>query len=294
MVHLPRSKGEKIFTVFNTIFLCFLLLITFYPLWYILCASISDPFRLISHSGLLVTPLGFNFASYQKVFTNRMIGIGYLNTLFIVTVGTAFNLIMTILGAFVLTRRNFMIKRVMSLMIVFTMFFQGGVIPTFLVVQGVGLIDSIWALIIPVAINTWNMIIMRTNFANFPIELEDAAKVDGANEIRFLGQILIPLSLPVIAVMVLFYATSHWNSWLSSVLYIRNKNLYPLQLVLREILIAMDMSTMKESVDIADNFAVAATIKYASIIVSTIPILCVYPFVQKYFVSGIMVGAVKG
>lgn len=288
-----KSKSEQLFSVFNIFFMCFIIIIMLYPMIYILFASVSDPYQLIAHSGLIVKPLGWNLSSYQKVFSNRMIVIGYSNTLFIVTVGTFSNLVMTILCAYVLTRRNLMIKRIMSLMIVFTMFFQGGLIPTFLIVQGVGLVNSLWALITPVVILTWNMIIMRTTFANFPRELEDAAKVDGTNDFTYLVKIMLPLCKPVIAVILLFYAVYHWNSWLTAVLYIRDRNLYPLQLVLREILISNDMQ-MKAGTDIADNFAVAQTIKYATIIVSTVPILAIYPFVQKHFVKGVMIGSIKG
>lgn len=291
---IARTRGERAFGVCNIVLMCIVIVVTLYPMWYILCASVSDPFSLIEHSGPLVIPVGWNAASYGKVFANSMIGIGYTNTLFIVTVGTLLNLVMTILAAYVLSRRNFMIKRPMTLMIVFTMFFQGGLIPSFLVVQGVGLLDSRWALILPGAINTWNMIIMRTNFASFPTELEDSAKIDGANDFVFLARIMLPTCKAVIAVIVLFYATSHWSAWLQSVLYLRTKELYPLQLILREILIANDMSQMKADVDLMDNFAVAQTIKYATIVVSTAPILLIYPFIQKYFVKGVMIGAVKG
>ena len=294
MLSIKKTKSERVFTVFNTVLMCLIVVVTLYPLWYILCASLSSAEKLISFRGLLFAPLGWNTTAYSKVMTNPDVGNGYINTLFVVIIGTAFNLVMTTLGAFVLTRKDFLIKRAMSLMIVFTMYFQGGLIPTFLVVQGVGLVDSRWSLILPIAINTFNLIIMRTNFAAFPAELEDATRVDGANDIVLLFRIMIPICAPVFAVMALFYATSHWNSWLSSVLYLRTRSAYPLQLILREILIANDMNAMKEGIDLMDNLAVAATIKYATIIVSTLPILCIYPFIQRYFVKGVMVGAIKG
>ena len=293
-MNLPRTNAERVFTVFNTLFMCFLVIATLYPMWYILCSSLSEPEYIYSNTNLIVWPMGWNISSYVRVITNPAIITGYMNTIFVVAVGTTCNIFMSILGGFVLSRRNFMIKRGLSLFIVFTMFFQGGLIPSYLVVQWVGLIDSRWALIVPGVISTFNMIIVRTNFAAFPLELEDASRVDGANELVLLARIMLPVCKPVIAVVTLFYATGHWNAWLSSVLYLRTRTLYPLQLILREILIANNVQAMSEGIDILDNLAVMATIKYASIIVSTLPILCFYPFIQKYFVKGVMIGAVKG
>ena len=289
-----RTNGERVFAVFNTTFMLLLVIITLYPVWYVVCCSLSEPQYIYSYTGVVVLPMGWNTAAYMRVLTNPAIITGYLNTMFVVIVGTMCNVFMSILGGFVLSRRDFMIKRGLSLFIVFTMFFQGGLIPSYLVVQWVGLVDSRWALIIPSVISTFNMIIVRTNFAAFPQELEDASTVDGANELVLLARIMLPVCKPVIAVITLFYATGHWNAWLSSVIYLRTRTLYPLQLILREILIANNVQAMSEGVDLLDNLAVMATIKYASIIVSTLPILCIYPFIQKYFVRGVMVGALKG
>ena len=289
-----RTRGEKIFGVFNIIFLSAITLIMFYPMWHVLTSSISDPLRLWAHTGVMIWPLGWNPASYLRVLQNPNILTGYQNTLFVVFVGTTVQLLMTICGAFALTRRDFMIKKAMTILIIFTFFFQGGLIPTFIIVQGVGLVDTRWSLILPIAISTWNLIIMRTSFANFPLELEDASRIDGASELVFLVRILLPLSKATLAVIALFYAVHHWNAWLSSVLYLRSRNLFPLQIMLREILIAADVSRMLDEVDVGDYFAVAATIKYATIIVSTLPVLAFYPFIQRYFVTGVMIGSVKG
>ena len=289
-----RTRGEKIFGVFNIIFLTLITIIMFYPMWHVFTSSLSDPFRLWAHTGPMILPLGWNPASYRAVLNNPHIISGYRNTLFIVFVGVTIQLFMTICCAFALTRRDFMLKKIMTAMILFTFFFQGGLIPTFLVVQGVGLIDTRWALIFPIAISTWNMIIMRTSFANFPLEMEDAARIDGASEALFLVKILLPLSKATLAVIALFYAVHHWNAWLNSVLYLRSRSLFPLQLILREILIAMDLGRMLEEADVVDHLMVGATIKYATIIVSTLPVLAFYPFIQRYFVKGVMIGAVKG
>jgi len=242
----------------------------------------------------MLRPLGWNPAAYVMVLNNPNILTGYINTIFVVLVGTSIQMIMTICCAFALTRRDFMLKKPMTMLILFTFFFQGGLIPTFLVVQGVGLIDTRFALIFPIAISTWNMIIMRTSFANFPHEMEDAARIDGAGELTFICRILLPLSKSVLAVIALFYAVHHWNAWLSSVLYLRTRSLFPLQLVMREILIAMDLGRMIEEADVIEYLMVGATIRYATIIVAVLPVLLFYPFVQRYFVTGIMIGAVKG
>lgn len=289
-----KSRGEKVFGVFNSFFMVLIAIVCLYPMLYILFASLSEPDALLQHSGILVAPLGWNFAAYLRVARNSAIGTGYLNTLFYVGIGTLTRMVMTILCAFVLTRKSFMLSKPMNIMVVITMFFNGGLIPTYLVVQWVGLLNNRWALIIPSVINVFNMIILRTNFNVFPGELEDSARIDGANEFQFLTRVLLPLSKAALAVITLYYAVSQWNSWLPAVLYLRDRIRYPLQLILREILLQNDMSVMQDGGDIAEDLAVAATIKYATIIVSTAPILILYPFVQKYFVKGVMVGALKG
>ena len=222
-----------------------------------------------------------------------MIGRGYLNTLIIVVGGTAINLLMTSLGAYVLSRPNLPYKRFMNLFVMFTMFFSGGLIPSFLVVSGMGLLDSYWAILLPGAISTYNMIVMRTSFETLPISLEESALIDGANELTVLVRIILPLSAPVVAVMLLFYGVGHWNSWFSAMIYLRTRIKYPLQLILREILVENDLNNMTVDVGSLDKEPIGETIKYATIVVATLPILCIYPFLQKYFTKGIMIGAVK-
>jgi putative aldouronate transport system permease protein len=178
-------------------------------------------------------------------------------------------------------------------MIVVTMFFQGGLIPTYLLVSNLGLVDTPWAMIIPGAINTWNLIIMRTSFQAVPASLEESAKIDGANEWTIMWRIILPLSIPVMAVMVLFYAVGHWNAWFNAMIYLRDRNLYPLQLILREILITNSTDSMMTNASGVDKMPISETIKYATIMVATIPILVLYPFLQKYFVKGVMIGALK-
>jgi len=225
---------------------------------------------------------------------NPNILVGYRNTLFYVTVGTLLNLVMTTFGAYALSRKNVMFKNWIMLGIVFTMFFGGGLIPRYLLIsQTLNLQDTPLALILPGAIGTMNLIILRTAFESVPVALEEAARMDGANDFQILWNVIIPTSLPTLAVIALFYAVAHWNAWFDAMLFLRHRDWYPLQLVLREILISNSTATMSSGASAADVMPLGETIKYATIIVATVPVLCIYPFVQKYFVKGVMIGAIK-
>lgn len=291
-----KSISEKMFDLLNGAIMILLMLLCLYPLLYVAFASISEGTRLISHSGLLIKPLGVNFSSYKMVFENPMILQGYGNTLFIVIVGLIVNLLMTSLGAYFLSRKGMYWKKSITMFIVFTMFFGGGLIPFYLTIKGLNLNDTLWAVIIPYAINTYNLIIMRTSFEAIPESLEEAAKMDGGNDFDVLFKIVLPLSMPVIAVMILYYGVAHWNSWFPAMMFIRKRELYPLQLILREILIENNTDAMMTNagVNIEDYLTATLTVKYATTMIATIPILCVYPFLQKYFAKGVMIGAVKG
>jgi len=289
-----RSFGETLFLIANTIFMVALITVTLYPLLFVALASISDPATLMRYRGVLLKPLGFTLEAYKLVFANPMIAIGYQNTLLYVVAGTTINLLMTALGAYALSRKNVLLRDPIMFMIVFTMFFSGGLVPTYLLVGNtLNLIDSPWALIIPPAINTWNLIIMRTAFQSIPDALEEAARIDGANDFTILFRIVLPLSLPVVAVMILFYSVAHWNAYFSAMIYLRTRELYPLQLVLREILITNSTDNMTAGISSGDVMPIGETIKYATIVVATLPILCIYPFLQRYFVKGVMVGAIR-
>jgi putative aldouronate transport system permease protein len=269
--------------------------LTLYPLLYVVFASFSDPTLLAQHRGLLAGPLGFSTAAYARVFENPNVLTGYRNTIFYVVTGTFINVALTTLGAFVLSRRNVLWKEPIMFLIVFTMFFSGGLIPTFLLVgRTLGWINSPLALIIPGAIQTYNLIIMRTAFQEVPYELEEAAKMDGANDFQVLWRIYLPLVKPVLAVMILFYSVAHWNSFFPALIYLRNRDLYPLQLILREILIQNSTSNMTTSAASGDMEMISETIKYATIVVATVPILLIYPFLQRYFVKGVLIGSIKG
>jgi putative aldouronate transport system permease protein len=289
-----KSLGESTFDVFNASLMIILMLVTVYPFYYVLCASFSAPSELVRARGFFLRPQGFSTAAYAMVFSNEMIRIGYLNTIIYVVGGTAVNLLLTSLGAYALSRTNLMGRDLFMFMIVFTMFFSGGLIPTFLLVKSLGLIDRRLAMIIPPAVNTWNLIIMRTGFQQVPVSLEESAKIDGANDLVILFRIYYPVSLPIVAVMILFYSVYHWNAFFHAMIYLRTRTLYPLQLILREILIASSTDHMLTASGIVDDREpIGETIKFATVIVTTVPILLAYPFLQRYFVKGVMVGAIK-
>lgn len=290
---IKRSKGEKIFAVFNYAYLSLLLIVTLYPCIYVVFASVSDPVQLYNGSKLLLWPRGFNLSGYEYAFTFKQIWVGYRNTIFYTVAGTAVNVLLTIVAAYCLSRRNLWGQNFIIMCMLFTMYFSGGMIPMYMVVKEIHLLDSPLAMILPSAINTTNFIISLTYFKGMPYELEEAAKIDGASNMKVLFKILAPLAKPVIMVMVLYYSVEHWNDYMNAMLYIFDQNLYPLQSVLREILIQGSGLT-SVGAGIADDAAVAETIKYAIIVISTVPILCVYPFIQKHFVKGVMMGAVKG
>ncbi len=289
---IKESLGERIFNIFNICFMCILMVLTIYPILYVVFASLSRAGDLMRHTGLLFRPAGFSTAAYSNVFNNPMIASGYKNTIIVVVGGVIINMILTVMGAYFLSRRDQVITKYAMIFIIITMFFSGGMIPNYLNVRSFKLDNTLWSLILPTALSTFNLIIMRTTFLSIPDSLEESAKLDGANHFVILTRIFLPLSQATIAVLVLYYGVSHWNSWFGAMMYIRDRSLYPLQLILREILIANDVSAI--SAVGTDTEMVAETIKYAVIIIATLPILCLYPFLQKYFVKGVMVGAVKG
>ena len=293
---IKTTTGEKIFNVFNIAFMIAMMFVMFYPMWHVLCASFSDARLLSAHTGILIWPDGYSVTAYKLMMKNPMILKGYGNTLFILVFGLLINMLMTCLAAYVLSRKNVMLNRPITIFIVFTMYFSGGLIPTYLNIKDLQLLDTLWAVIIPGAISTYNMIVLRTGFASVPESLEESAKIDGASAMRILWQIILPLSKATVAVICLYYAVAHWTSWFNAMLYLNDRELFPLQLILREILIQNDTSSMVTAMDVGagDSSFVSETVKYAVIIVSVVPILCVYPFIQKYFTKGVMVGAVKG
>jgi len=293
---IKKRKSEIAFDISNIIFMIILMIITIYPFIYVTAASFSESKNLVGQRGIMILPKGFTISSYKMVFKNPNILTGYRNTLIVLVGGTFVNIIMTSFGAYVLSRKQFAIKKAMMIMIVFTMYFSGGLIPTYLLVYNtLKLGNNLLALILPSAISTWNLIVMRTYFLSVPDSLEESARIDGANDFVILFRIILPVSLPVVAVMILFYGVGHWNSWFSAMIYLRDRELYPIQLILREILILSSTDSMMiEATDGTDREAIGESIKYATILVATVPVLFIYPFFQKYFVKGVMIGALKG
>lgn len=290
---MRQTKKITIFDVLNYLFLTILCIVTLYPIIYVITASISDPLLLKVHDGLLLWPQGFSLEAYKLVLSDSRIITGYRNTIMYVTLGTSINMFMTILGAYILSRKTLYIRKFLMIAIIITMQFGGGLIPTYLVVSGV-LGTSIWTQVIPGAIAATNLIILRTGFASIPDSLLESAKIDGANDLHILTKITLPLSKATLAVISLYYGVEHWNQWLKATIYLRDRELYPLQVFLREILIESSIEEAIISVSTAYVADMSDVIKYASIMVSIVPVLCVYPFIQKYFVKGVMAGAVKG
>jgi len=291
-MYVKKSAGEHVFDMAIVVFMLFVMIITVYPFVYSFFASFSDGDAVMKHRGLIFWFLGFSLDAYKKVFENQMILIGYRNTLLYLTLGTTVNVLLTSFGSYALSRKVFKLRNVIMFMVVFTMFFNGGLIPTFLVVKGIGLYDNFLAMIFPNAINTWNLIIMRTSMLEIPESIEESARIDGANDFVILFRIIIPLSTAVLAVMILFYGAAQWNSWFNAMVYLRERGKFPLQLVLREILISNSTDSM--TVGDVSSSTISETIKYATMMVATVPILLVYPALQKYFVKGVMIGAIKG
>jgi putative aldouronate transport system permease protein len=286
-----RTIGVVIYAMLSAV-----MIVVLYPLIFVASASVSDAISVIKGEVWLL-PKNLSFTGYSLIFDNKEILIGYANTIVYTVVGTALNLVMTVLAAYPLSRKDFAGRNVIMAMIVFTMFFSGGLIPTYLLVKNLGMINTMWALILPGVVSVWNVIIMRTFFqTSIPVEVQESAAIDGCSNIQTLWRIVLPLSMPIIAVMILFYSVGHWNAYFNALIYLNDRAKYPLQLFLREILIKSQTDQMTSSMDLSiqKHLMEAEAIKYAVVIVANLPVLLLYPFLQKYFVKGIMIGAIKG
>lgn len=269
-------------------------IIVIYPLYYMFIVSISSG-QAVIQGHVKLWPEGIQLQAYQAVLRDPNIPHSYLNTIIYTTIGTLVNLAMTALCAYPLSRKDLYGRYMFTFIIIFTMFLDAGMVANFLVVKSLDLRNSMWALILPTAINVWYMIIMRTFFAQIPDEIEQAASIDGANDLVIFFRIILPLSKPVIATLLLFYAVWHWNSYFPALLYLDERKLYPLQLIVRNIVIGGDTASMQSSMNVGSDTAILEkNLKYAATFISILPILCVYPFVQKYFVKGAIVGSLKG
>jgi multiple sugar transport system permease protein/putative aldouronate transport system permease protein len=294
--HIRESRTDFIFTIFNNGFLIIIFLVVLYPMLYVVSASFSDPIA-VSSGQVWLWPVNFTTKAYVKIFEYSRIWTGYANSIFYATVGTLVNVTMTVLAAYPLSRKDLFGKNPLLFLFVFSMMFSGGLIPLYITVNQVGLYNTRWALIIPGALSVWNMIIAISFFrTSLPQELLEAAQLDGCSDIQYLIQIVLPLSKPIIAVMCLFYAVGHWNEFFNALIFLANKELFPLQLILRDILVAntVDLNLLEDAKTMAAKAGMRDLLKFALIVVASGPVLMIYPFVQKYFVKGLMIGAIKG
>lgn len=284
---------DKIFVRINYIVASIFLIIALYPLWYVLIASFSD-MKSVMRGEVLLWIKGFNLEGYKAMLEESEIWTGYKNTIIYTVIGTCINLIFTVPAGYVLSRKTLPFRRAINLYFLFTMFVNGGLIPTYLLVQNLKLANTTLIMVLLGAVNIWNMIICRTFFENsIPVELIEAAKIDGSSELGIFWRVVLPLSKPIMAVMTLYFAVSHWNSYYNALIYLRDREKWPLQLILRELLLQSQAATMGEGI-FTEEMLNIQSMKFGVVVVSSLPVLVLYPFVQKYFVKGVMVGAVKG
>ncbi|MBO0991818.1 carbohydrate ABC transporter permease [Bacillus sp. SD088] len=292
------SVSDKTFDLINKILVGFLTLVIVYPLIFVISASISDP-AAVSTGKMWLWPVDITFAGYQRVFQNDAIWLGYRNTIFYTIIGTIIHLIVLLPCAYALSRKEVMGKKYILWIILFTMMFNGGLIPTYLVIKTLGMVDTIWAIVIPGVVGAWSILVARTFFQQtIPDQLVEAAKIDGASDYYIFGKVVIPLSMPIIAVMALFHAVSLWNQYFTALIYLSDEKLYPLQLILRQILVVAQISQEGgggpgEIESLVEQVKTASLVKYAVIMVSSLPLLIVYPFLQRFFVQGVLIGSVK-
>lgn len=298
---VKMTKADKVFIGLIYVFLVLSLIIVLYPLIYIVSASISDP-QMVNSGKMFLLPKGITFEGYSTILENDNIWRGYMNTIFYTALGTTINLAVTLPCAYALARVDFSGRKWMMNFMLVTMFISGGMIPSYLLVKGLGMFDTVWAMVIPNAASVYNIVVTRTFFqATIPREMEEAAIIDGCSDFKLFMKIVLPLSMPIIAVMALFYGVGHWNSYFNALIYLSDKAAYPLQMVLREILVLQDLSsnatgsmTSSMAEMLYSKQQLVQVIKYGVMLVSTLPVIVAYPFLQKYFVKGVMVGSLKG
>jgi putative aldouronate transport system permease protein len=288
------SLGDKIFLIAIYVLLSLLLIVVLYPLIYVISSSFSSP-SAVTSGKVWLWPVELSLKGYNTLIHNQKVTIGYANSLFYTGVGTIISVVLTIMIAYPLSRKTFFGKNVLMMLITFTLLFSGGLIPTYLVVKQMGLIDTRWALLIPNAIWVWQVIITRSFFQSaIPDELFDASEIDGCSDFRFLRSVVVPLSKPIIAVLILIYAVGQWNAYFDALIYLKSASLFPLQLILRSIIILNNSSNATDALKQVERQQLAEALKYSLIVVTTLPVLIIYPFVQRFFVQGMLVGSVKG
>ncbi|CAM4261125.1 carbohydrate ABC transporter permease [Paenibacillus phoenicis] len=291
---IKESAGDRIFIGFIYVILTLLVIIVLYPLIYIISSSISSP-AAVTSGRVWLWPVDLSFRGFEELFRRGEVITGYLNSIFYTTAGTLISVTLTIMIAYPLSRRSFFGRNALMMVITFTMIFSGGLIPTYMVVKGLDLIDTRWALLIPNAIWVWQVIIARSFFqTSIPEELLEASEIDGCSDLRFIWSVVLPLSKPIIAVLVLMYAVGQWNAYFDALIYLKSADLFPLQLILRSIIIQNNSGSNMDAIAMVEKQQLAELLKYSLIVVATLPVLIIYPFVQRYFVQGMLVGSVKG
>ncbi|MDD3766623.1 MAG: carbohydrate ABC transporter permease [Eubacteriales bacterium] len=296
MTRPKQSFPDRVFDTVNFIFVTMVMLVIIYPMYYICIASISDPMSIMGGK-VMFWPSGINFDGYQKILNYESIWTGYRNTIFYTVFATTINVVVTLMAGYALSRRDLPGRTFFISLFMFTMFFSGGLIPTFLFVKSLKMYDTIWPMILLGTVSVWNLIITKTYFQeNIPQELLEAAVIDGCDDYTFFRKVVLPLSRAIVAVLVIYYAVGHWNSYFNALIYLKTESKYPLQLFLRQVLMQNqfydEMSIDNENA--VNAMMIAESMKYGMIIISSLPILVIYPFLQKYFVQGVMIGAVKG
>ncbi|RAV21570.1 carbohydrate ABC transporter permease [Paenibacillus contaminans] len=286
-------KRISLFDIVNVVILGIVALAALFPFIHMAAVSVSSPEHVVRNE-VGLWPKGLQLDVYADVLGDKRLLVGYKNTIIYVVLGTALSLIFTAMGAYSLSRKSLVFGKAIMLFIVFTMLFYGGMIPTYLVVRSYGLMNTVWVMVLPGLISTWNLIVMRTFFQGIPREIEESGRIDGVSDFRLLYSIILPLSKPVMMTIGLFYAVAIWNNFFSALLYLREPNLYPLQLVIRNIVIVGQIGDAVTHNGAGEQGVVLESLKYAFILVGTLPILLVYPFIQKHFVKGVLIGSVKG
>ncbi len=290
------SAGDRAFYTIVNILMSVILIIVLYPLIYVVSSSFSQA-SAVQAGKVILWPVGFSLDGYRTVFQYKTVLTGYLNSAKYMVLGTAINVTFTLICAYPLSRHTLPLRGFFMFLFTFTMYFGGGLIPTYLVVRNLKMLNTVWALVLPGALGVYNMIITRTFMQNtIPGEMLEAAQIDGCNDIQFFFRMVLPLSKAIIAVITLFYAVGHWNSWFDAFIYLTNRDMYPLQLILRDILLVSQVDlTLIDDPDLLERMiGLADLMKYSLIVVATVPMMVLYPFVQKYFIKGIMIGSLKG
>lgn len=290
---IKASKSYRVFQVINITILLLIVAATLYPFLYVVATSFSGE-SYVRSAAITFYPKGFNTETYNAVIKEKYFWLGYKNTVLYTVVATAISLFMTTIFAYALSKKRLIGREIILKFAVFTMFFGGGLIPNYLLIRTLGMRNTIWSVVIPGAVSTYNMLIMKTFFEGMPAELEEAASVDGLNTYGILLKIILPLSMPIMSTMALFYAVGNWNAWFGAFLYMDKKEMFPVTLYLRNIIAGAQQTSAASGMDEEKTSQIAATIKSATIVLTVLPILCVYPFIQKYFVTGVLIGSVKG